>query len=102
VLGLARIYNPVFVFSTAAAFAAVPALVILSWVLMRWLLHGIFYEGWALAGTLLLLLASQAFGVGTVALLLKRWEIKVERFARTGREDLGSSKQGVHENPKAQ
>ncbi len=82
IFGLARIYNPVFIFSAVAASAAIPGVAILSWVLWRWTQFRIFHSGWALAGGMLMLLASQAFVIGTISLLLKRSEIRVERLVR--------------------
>ena len=82
ILGLARIYNPVFIFSTAAASAAIPGLAILSWVFWRWAQFKTFHSGWALAGGMLMLLASQAFIMGTISLLLKRSEIRIEKLVR--------------------
>jgi dolichol-phosphate mannosyltransferase len=83
IFGLARMYNPVFIFSAVAASAAIPGLAILSWVFWRWAQFGIFQSGWALAGGLLLLLASQAVIMGTISLLLKHSEIRIERLVRT-------------------
>lgn len=83
ILSLARLYNPVFLFSTAAASAAIPGLAILLWVLSEWLFRrGLLHSGWALVGMMLLLLSSQAFIVGTIALLLKRTEIRTERLIK--------------------
>jgi glycerol-3-phosphate acyltransferase PlsY len=83
IFGLARIYNPVFIFSATAASAAVPAIAILSWVFWRWAQFRIFQSGWALAGGMLLLLASQAIIVGTISLLLKHSELRIERLVRS-------------------
>lgn len=81
---LARLYNPVFLFSLAAASAAIPGFAILLWVLFLWMAgyKHLFHSGWALAGGMMLLLASQAFIVGTIALLLKRSELRIERLVR--------------------
>ena len=83
IFGLARIYNPVFIFSATAAFAAIPGVAILSWVFWRWAQFGIFQSGWALAGWMLLLLASQAVIVGTISLLLKHSEIRIQQLIRS-------------------
>jgi dolichol-phosphate mannosyltransferase len=83
---LARLYNPVFLFSVTTACAAIPGLAILFWVLVVWLDHRGLRTGWALAGTMMLLLASQAFFVGTISLLLKRSELRMERLVR---EEMG-------------
>jgi dolichol-phosphate mannosyltransferase len=79
---LARIYNPLSLFSTLAASAAIPGLAILSWVAFSWLQSRVFYSGWALAGGMLMLLASEAFVVGTISLLMKRSELRIERLIR--------------------
>jgi dolichol-phosphate mannosyltransferase len=83
---LARTYNPVFLFSMVAGFAAIPGLALLSWVLLSWLQTGEFHSGWALTGVVLLLLSSQIFTIGTISLLLKRSEIRLERLVRAQNE----------------
>jgi dolichol-phosphate mannosyltransferase len=82
IIGLSRRYNPVFVFSLIAGSAAFPGIVIVAWVLSSWFESGIMHSGWALAGSMLLLFAAQAFIAGTVALLLKRTELRIERLVR--------------------
>jgi dolichol-phosphate mannosyltransferase len=83
IFGLARVYNPVFIFSATAASAAIPGLAILSWIFWRWGEFKIFDTGWALAGGMLMLLASQAFIIGTISLLLKHSEIRIEQLVRS-------------------
>jgi len=85
IIALARIYNPVFLFSVVTASAALPGLAILVWVFLLWAVGGehVFHSSWLLAALMLLLLASQAFIIGTVALLLKRSELRIERLVRT-------------------
>lgn len=83
IFGLARIYNPVFLFSATAAIAAVPGVAIVSWIFWRWTQSGFFQTGWALLGGGLLLLASQAVIMGTISLLLKHSEIRIERLVRS-------------------
>ena len=85
ILSLARRYDPVFLFSVVTGFAAIPAITIVGWVLWVWGVSGVFHSGWALAGSMLLLFSVQAFIVGTIALLLRRTEIRMERLIR-GRE----------------
>jgi dolichol-phosphate mannosyltransferase len=87
IFGLARRYNPVFLFSQAAVVAAIPGTAIVAWVLWQWAMVGVFHSGFALAGIMLLLLAMQAFFVGTIALLVKRSQLRVERIVRNERED---------------
>jgi hypothetical protein len=82
VLLLARIYNPVFLFSLVAACSLMPGLGIMLYVLWVWLSGGAFYTAWALIGMLLLVLGSHAFIIGTIAILLKRSEIRIERLVR--------------------
>jgi dolichol-phosphate mannosyltransferase len=83
IFGLARKYNPVFIFSAAAASVAIPGLAILFWVFWQWAQFRIDHSGWAIAGVGLLVLASQAFITGTISLLLKRSEIRIEKLVRS-------------------
>ena len=88
ILSLAREHNPVFLFSLVAASAAIPGIAILAWVAWAYATptppYGhLFHSGWALAGLMLLLLSSQAFIVGTISVLLKRTELRIERLLRT-------------------
>ena len=99
--GLARTYNPTFSFSVAAASAAIPGVAILSWVFWGWLESKIFHSGWALAGLMLLLLASQAFTIGRVSQLLKRSETRFGKLARSMAQ-RDSSKLGTFERPAAE
>ncbi len=77
VIGLARKYNPVLLFSAFSMLAIVPAVIILCWVVIRQLTLGIWHSGWALLGVMLLLFASQALAVATTVLLLKRTEKRI-------------------------
>jgi len=80
---LARQYNPVFLFSILAGSAAIPGAALILWVVWVWLTHGGFHSGYALMGAMLLLLASQAFFIGTIAVLFKRAELRIERLLRS-------------------
>lgn len=82
IVGLARRYDPVFLFSLVTGLAAIPAAALIAWVVWTWVRLGVFHSGWALAGGLLLLFSTQAFIVGTMALLLRRTEIRIERSIR--------------------
>ena len=82
ILGLARRYNPVLLFSAIAALSIFPASLILGWVGMQLLLFGVFHNWWAMLGLLLLLLASQALAVSTVSILLKRSERRIMQALR--------------------
>lgn len=79
VFGLARTYNPALLFSFLVALAAVPALFILGWVAFELLLYGVWHSGYALAGLMLLVLASQGLTVATISLLLRRMEKRIMR-----------------------
>jgi len=86
VLSLARTYNPAFLFSLVAASAAIPGVAILAWVFGTWLADPTpwtFHSGWALAGLILMLLSSQAFIIGTISVLLKASELRIERLLRS-------------------
>jgi dolichol-phosphate mannosyltransferase len=82
ILGLARKYNPVLLFSAIAGLSIFPASVILSWVGLELLLFGAFHSWWAMAGLMLLLLASQALAVSTISILLKRTERRIMRVLK--------------------
>ena len=82
IFGLARQYNPIFIFSTLAASAAIPGAAILGWVMWEWAETHMFHGMWAAAGGGLLFLSVQAFIVGTIALLLKRSELRIEQLFR--------------------
>jgi len=82
ILGLATHYNPVFVFSLVAASAGVPGVVILAWVLWQLGAFGVSHILIGLAAGMLLLFSAVAIVVATVALLLKRIQIRLERLLR--------------------
>src|SRR5208282_32309 len=84
ILALARLYNPVFLFSITTALAAIPGIAILLWVLWMWLNGFGFRVGWAITGEILVIIASQAFFVGTLALLMKRSELRLEKVIKSG------------------
>ena len=77
VVGLARKYNPLLLFSAFSLLSIIPAAVILSWVVFSQLALGVWHSGWALMGVMLLLFAIQALAVGTMVLLLKRTEKRI-------------------------
>ena len=74
-------------FSLLAASTAIPGAALVVWVLWEWVISGVFHSGWALAGEGLVLFSAQAFIVGTVALLVKRSEIRIERLVRMVQTD---------------
>jgi dolichol-phosphate hexosyltransferase len=84
VIGLARKYNPVLLFSSVSMLSILPAAGVLVWVLFNQLFLGIWHSGWALMGVMLLLFASQAIAVGTMVLVLKRTETRL--MQNIGRE----------------
>ncbi|HYW02291.1 MAG TPA: hypothetical protein VE862_12540, partial [Candidatus Acidoferrum sp.] len=82
ILALARLYNPVFLFSITAALAAIPGAAMLLWVLWLWLNGFGFRIGWAITGEILIIVATQALFVGTLALMMKRSELRIERVVK--------------------
>ena len=78
-VGLARAYNPVLVYSIIAGLATIPGLTILSWTYGIWITQGEFYEGWAMLGGISILVASVAFTLGTLSVLMKRLEVRISR-----------------------
>jgi dolichol-phosphate mannosyltransferase len=95
ILGLARRYNPVFLFSTVAASAAIPGFALGIWVLWSWLQTGVFHSAFGLAAGMLLLLSSQAFMIGTISVLFKRSELRIERLVRSERHRSNASEHGA-------
>jgi dolichol-phosphate mannosyltransferase len=75
---LAISYNPVFLFSAVAALAMIPALIILFWVAVEWL-QGVWHNGLALFGVMLIIIALFALTVSTISMLLKRMEQRITR-----------------------
>jgi dolichol-phosphate mannosyltransferase len=76
VVGLARAYNPIFLFATLASLLAIPGIGITLWQLyLRWLYGA---DAWSLGvvwlGLFLLILGVQGFTIATISLLLKRVE----------------------------
>jgi dolichol-phosphate mannosyltransferase len=89
IFSLAKRYNPVSIFSIASISTAIPAAAILGWVFFEWTTQGhLFHGAWALAGLILMLISAQAFAVGTIAILMKRSEIRIERLLRENEEML--------------
>lgn len=79
ILKLARAYNPALLFSTLAATAFIPGIIILAWVAFRVIFYGTWHSGYALFGTMLLLFGSQGLAVATISVLLKRMEQRIKR-----------------------
>ncbi len=80
VFSLARIYNPALLFSGLMALAAVPASFILGWIALEVALYGIWHNGYALIGLMLLVLAAQGLTVATISILLRRLEKRLTRL----------------------
>lgn len=74
VLTKARKYNPVFFYSALTSLSLIPALGILGWVLFRQLTVGVYHNGWALIGVLLLLFSAQSISLAAISSLMKRIE----------------------------
>jgi dolichol-phosphate mannosyltransferase len=79
VFGLARVYNPAFLFSVIAVLAGIPASVLLGSVTIDIVLHGAWHGDRALFGIVLFLVALQTFTIASISLLLKRMERRVVR-----------------------
>jgi glycosyltransferase involved in cell wall biosynthesis len=77
IIGLARKYNPLLVFSAFSILSIIPATIVLTWVVYRQFVFGIWHSGWALMGVMLLLFASQALSITTMVLLVKRTEKRI-------------------------
>ncbi len=78
-------HNPVLLFSALASTAVIPAIGILSWVIFRQYVAGVWHSGWALVGVLLLLFAAQAIAVAAMSALIKRMEQRIgQRIAKKG------------------
>lgn len=88
IFDLAKCYNPVSIFSIAAFSTAIPAATILSWISWSWTQYGSFHRTWALTGLIFMLISAQEFGVGIIAKMMKRSEIRVERLLRENEEVL--------------
>ena len=82
VFGLARSYNPVFLFSLLAALATVPGVLAVGWALYSRLFLGSWEFNWLLFGSILFLFGGLGWSVATVSLLLKRMERRIMRSLR--------------------
>lgn len=84
-------YNPIPFFATLAATVGIPGLAILGWVLWAWMNSHTFNLAWAITGGALVLISSQSLVVATIATLMKRVEIRIERVVRDERTSLESA-----------
>jgi len=80
---LAWKYNPVLVCSGLGSLLVIPALLTLSWVILEHLTKGIWLPAWALLGTALLIMGTQALTVAGVSQLTKNTERRLAREIRT-------------------
>jgi dolichol-phosphate mannosyltransferase len=76
---LARRYNPVLLYSSLASLSIVPAASILAWVVLQQLASRTWHSGWAIVGTIFLLVAAQAFTLASVSILIKHSEKAIAR-----------------------
>ena len=78
-------FNPVSIFSGMAALSLIPALMLLGWSFLQWIL-GIWFEGVAFLGLVLLLFSIQAISLGVVSAQHKRIEHRLLRQSRERKE----------------
>jgi len=71
---LARRYNPIFLYSTIAGLLMMPGISLLTWVVLEMIVRQTWHYGWALAGVLALVVASQAFTLASLSVLVKHVE----------------------------
>ena len=71
---LAWKYNPILLCSGLAGLMAIPAAVVLSWILFEYVTRAVWHSAWALLGAVLLVLATQAFALAGMSLLAKNTE----------------------------
>lgn len=76
---LARRYNPILLYSGLAGLSIVPAGVILGWVGLEKFTRNIWHSGWVMLGIMFLLVASQAFTLASVSILMKHMETRLAR-----------------------
>jgi len=83
---LARRHNPILLYSGLAGLSIIPAALILGWVALEQLTTRIWHSGWTLVGIMFLLVASQAFTLASVSILVghatKRLAKEVNDLAR--------------------
>lgn len=82
IVKLARLYNPAFLMSIIAGLTIVPGVAILVGMLIEYLMKGHVDIGLSLGGTALVLFGSQALAAGTISVLMKRMERRIERTIR--------------------
>ncbi len=88
VVGLARKYNPVLLYSAISILSIIPAFTLLIWAALSKLTTGVWHSGWALLGVMLLLFSSQAFAIGSLVILIKRTEKRlIQRIERVRKNE---------------
>ena len=80
---LARTHNSVIFYSFISAFLIAPAFLILFWVFLE-TLNGVWHNGVALIGVMLVLLSTQAFTISTIASQQRRLEQRLTRKIQNG------------------
>jgi len=84
---LARLHNPVFLFSIISALGMIPAVIILGWISIELFISGTWHAGWSLVGVILLFISIQSFVISTVAILLKRMEQRLAERLKMSRSE---------------
>lgn len=79
VVGLARRFNPVLLFSSLAAASLIPATLAVGWALYLNFFHGRWEFNWLLFGSILFLLGAQGLTVATISILLTRMEHRISQ-----------------------
>lgn len=78
IIKLARIHNPVILFSFICALTVIPAILLLAWVYVE-TMNGIWHNGYALLGIMLSILGTQAFTISTIASQQRHMEQRLIR-----------------------
>lgn len=79
---LARVYNPIMLFSISAMLALIPAFGVIAFAFWSYFALDQFHSGYFLAGLVLLVLGAQGFTVATVATMLRRIERRLSSVSR--------------------
>ena len=82
IIRLAKSYNPGVYYSMLGSLAIIPASVMLFASLLDWASTGRVMSAWFFIGISMLLVATQAMGVGVVSLILRRTELRTARMLR--------------------
>ena len=86
IIGLARAYNPIFLFSSLAFTLTIPGVILTLWQLYLRYMYGA--EAWSIGvswlGLFLLIVGLQGFTVATISLMLKRMERRIIQTIKGG------------------